>query len=226
MKWIGIILISFLTSCLANTGTKAQSGTELKPPCLWDKGIKKATTTATLQSDPDEKRIQIMEYNKEGRPLTRKNPINGDVIFLYEEKKLKGTIIQDTFNSKDDFNNKIEVDELTEVDTNFVLRNDEFGRPLVMDGTDGNILTFSYTGCEKDYQEYKDANGQLIHQLEMTYENGILLKTVMKSEFEDWSEQVTSYYDYKLNKKRNWVERKYEYPNEMIVIEKRELIYH
>lgn len=226
MKWIGIIFISFLTSCLANTDTKAQSGNKLKPPCLWDKGIKKATTTATLQSDPDKKRIQIMEYNKEGRPLTRKNPINGDVIFLYEEQKLKGTIIQNTFESRDDFNHKIEVDDLTEVDTNFVLRNDEFGRPLIIDGADGNFLTYSYTGCEKDYQEYKDANGQLIHQFEMTYENGILLKTVMKSEFEDWSEQVTSYYDYKLNKKGNWVERKYEYPNGMIIIEKRELIYH
>lgn len=183
----------------------------------------KAITTAELQSNPDEKRIQIMEYNVEGRPLTRKNPDGGELIkFLYEDEKLKYTILQNLLNNE----NELKVEAVAKVDTNFVFTNDEFGRPLIINGADGNVLEFRYVGCEKDFQEYRDANGQLIYQLEMTYENGILLSTVMKSEFEDWSEQVTNYYDYKLNKKGNWIERKYQYPSGIIIIEKRELIYY
>ena len=223
MKWIGILNFIIIAACTVNTNSNAQHENKPLPPCLWDKGIKKAITIAELQSNPDEKRRQIIEYNIEGRPLIRRNPDGGDLVkFLYEDEKLKGTIVQKSFNNDNEF----KVETAAKVDTNLVLKNDEFGRPLIMDGTDGNTLEYRYIGCEKDYQEYRDADGNLIHQLEMTYENGILLSTVMKSEFEDWAEQVTNYFDYKLNEKGNWIERKYQYPSGMTIIEKRELTYY
>jgi len=223
MKWIGILNFIIIAGCTVNTNSNTQHANKLLPPCLWDKGIKEAITIAKLKTNPDEKRRQIIEYDKGGRPLIRKNPDGGDLIkFLYKDENLNSTIIQKSFNN----DNELKIEHATKIDTNIVLKNDEFGRPLIMKGTDGNTLEYRYLNCEKDYQVYRDAEGNLIHQLEMTYENGILLKTLMKSEFEDWTEQVTNYFEYKLNEKGHWIERKYQYSSGMTIIEKRILTYY
>lgn len=211
MKWITIVIMGFIAaSCWLDISTKSDN--LFKPPCLLDKGIKKAITTAELISDPENKESQIMEYTEEGRPIYRKNPASGDYVkFMYEGKNLKGTIMGNGTMAGD---------------TNFVVSNDVFGRPLKMGGHDGNFVQFVYTGCEKDFQKYTNLDGNLIHTMELTYENNLLVKQVMTSDFEDWSEQITSYYDYKVNEKGHWTERKYQYPSGLEILEKRALTYY
>ncbi len=195
---------------------KFTGSNERQPPCFPDKGIKKAVVTATMQSDETKSAIQTIHYDTLGRPLLREENNERSTTFLYNQKDLKGTIVNMLGSIIDSTTMEMEI---ISSDTNLVTKNDEYGRALEMGGGDG-ILKHQYEGCEVELQIYTDNFGKPRHEFKLIHENGILMKTIWSLPG-DKKGRETIYYDYEFNESNHWVKRIYEFPSGDKIVEER-----
>ena len=206
MKYL-FLLIIILFSCNTEKVTRRDN-------CFPDKGIKKATVTATSHESLAAEKA-IYQFNTIGRPTLILEPFR-KVELVYDSINLKRTIVYSYGENEN---------EIVDTEKNIVVKNDRLGRPLKIIGSDGNIANFKYIDCSEEIQYYKNSNEEIIHELKSFYENRLLSKTEWIHQ-RDSLEQITTYFDYELSSSGFWLTRKYKLPNGEIITENRNLEYY
>ncbi len=188
---------------------------DIAPPCFHDIGIKTAKTRVINELGDTLPDFQTIEYDSIGRPLRRIQDQPELIELVYIAKNLKQTIIH----TRDPYT------EEAVIDTNYVLKNDDNGRPMQIKGDNQYLLEISYEGCKKEFQTLTNDKGEVIFNLEIIKNNSIPILESFKYTNNEEFNSLTLYTDYKYNEQGHWIERKYERV-ETIVTEQRTLTYY
>lgn len=187
---------------------------ELSPPCRGELGIKKTITITTNSEEIIPQKIQIIKYDTLGRPTLRRDSQNTEFMnFYYTNKNLTLWTITRKHESKTKYYQQTNDNYYISTDTGFVEKNDVFGRPLVIKGSDKNVLYYTYEGCKQETQTLKSPNDELIHQHTTIYQGKIPIKSKFTILTPEEEIIILDYKDYKFDQKGNWIERKYQYPS-------------
>ncbi len=205
MKLFYFLLLIFL-SC--------NSSAQKKSDCFADKGIKKALIQGKLLGDKPYTVSGTMYFNKFGRP-TLIEQVERKVEFKYDANNLTHTILHH-YEKKEN---------LSKIDTNFVIENDELGRPLKITSKDGRSTEYIYQICDEQTEFYKDDNDELIQSFKSIFKGGVLRETILNLS-DEIEGRKTKYFEYKFNDLGYWVERKYQYANGKLIHETRKLEYY
>lgn len=179
--------------------------------CFADKGIKKAMIKASLIGNEGQTEFATIHFNKSGLPTLREHS-NRKIELVYEGMIMKYTVI---------YSDEKEM----KIDTNFVVKNDELGRPLKITSDDGRYSDYTYKDCEEVVEIYREPNGNFIHNSKSVFKKGVLVEN--RWFYNDGSEdRVTEYFDYKFDNYGYWIERKYYFTDDELVKETRKLEYY
>ena len=179
--------------------------------CLPDKGIKSAQRFMKAEG---EKAIHIEDiyYDKEGRPMLRKNPRdgsetgktfeNGRLVFLTSTRKqLPGIYLEEKKDS-------LLASAPTVTDTAWVISHYDNGEVKAFNQPDGTTTAFGFKGCEEEIVYFISERGDTVYTNQTSYENNLVQKVVYTYLQPIESTRSSSYSDYKFNRKGHWIERK------------------
>lgn len=211
-----LLFILFLSACVSKDA--------IQPPCYPDKGIKESLTTATIISGEgeEESSSQHITFDRQGKPILRTQGGGGQVKYIYDDNKLMNTIITNSSGDKENLWDKINSES---IDTNAVTKHDQYGRALIIEGSDGSRIEFSYKGCDVETQHYFDKYGDKIHDYELVFLHKSLIQATWTLASETNGQQ-TRYYSYKYDNKGKWIERVYEHSSGKKIHEYRALEYY
>jgi hypothetical protein len=108
-------------------------------------------------------------------------------------------------------------------DTSLVQKHDSNGRVKKIKRADGVYVYLDYYNCEKEVETTLASNGDTISQAIQLFKNGLLVQYTMVYLQDTFINK--SFYGYKFNERRHWVERRYN-TYKGIFIESRKLEYY